>query len=128
MSVAEENGPSLNIEDVPGMSQGTQSREQPKDTAQSARSPSVISQEYEIEKVLDVRANGFQNTQFLVKWVDSEWPTWQPASLVPPSSIEDFYRERLVVSEPQSGRRRSTRRGRGVRRGRGGREDTADDN
>lgn len=117
VSVAEDNDSAPNIEDVPGMSQDRQSREQPKDAAHSARSPSVMSQEFEVEKVLDVRAREPGNTQFLVQWVDYEWPTWQPANLVPPSSIEDFYRERFAASQPQSGRRRSTRRGRGVRRG-----------
>ena len=128
MSLAEDNDSAPNIEDVPGMSPGTQSREQRKDIAQSARSPSIMSQEYEIEKVLDVRVREPRNTQFLVQWVGYEWPTWQPANLVPPSSIEGFYRDRFAASQPQSERRRSTRRGRGVRRGTGGREDTADDN
>ena len=128
ISADDDDGPSLNVEDVPGMSPDIQSREQREDVAQSARSPSIMSQEYEIEKVLDVRVREPRTTEFLVQWVGYEWPTWQPASLVPPSSIEGFYRDRFAASQPQSERRRSTRRGRGVRRGTGVREDTADDN
>ena len=90
---------------------GTQSKKQATAAAGSSRStPSVTSQEYEIEKILDVRVDEeSQNTQFHVKWVGYEKPTWEPASLIPPASMEDFYRERLVVSQPQSGRGRRGR-------------------
>ena len=117
MLVAEDNDSAPNIEDVPSMSQSRRSQEQPEDATHAAESPSVMSQEFKIEKVLDVRAREPKNTQFLVKWVGYEWGTWQLASLVPPSFMEDFYRERFAVSQPQSRLRRSTRRGRGVRRG-----------
>ncbi len=120
-SVAEDNDSSPNPEDV----SGTQSKKQPTATAGSSRStPSVTSQECEIEKILDIRVDDeSQNTQFQVQWVGYEKLTWEPANLIPPSSIEDFYRGRLVVSQPQSGRGRRDRRGRGGRGGRGTRAD-----
>ena len=95
-SVAEDNDSFPNPEDV----SGTQSKKQPTATAGSSRStPSVTSQEYEIEKILDIRVDDeSQNTQFQVQWVGYEKLTWEPANLIPPSSIGDFYRERLVVS------------------------------
>ena len=104
---------------------GTQSKKQTAATAGSSRStPSVTSQEYEIEKILDIRVDHeSKNTQFQVQWVGFEQLTWEPATLIPPSSIEDFYRGRLVVSQPQSGRGRGSRRGRGGRGGRGNRAD-----
>ena len=123
--VGEDNDSSPDPEDVSGMSQGRQSRKQLKATADSSRStPSVLSQEYEVEKILDVGVGGeSKNTQFQVQWVGYEQPTWEPANLIPPSFIEDFYRERLEVSQPQSGRGRRGRRRRGGKGGRGNRAD-----
>ena len=112
--VVEDNDSSQSPEDL----SGTRSHEQATATAGSSRSkevsytrsnkqataaagssrstPSVTSQEYEIEKILDIRVGETsQRTEFLVQWVGYEEPTWEPASLIPPSSIEDFYRERF---------------------------------
>ncbi len=124
-SEAEDNGSSPNPEDISGMSQGTQSRKQPTATADSARStPSVLSQEYEVEEILDVGVDEeSKNTQFQVQWVGYEQPTWEPANLIPPSFIENFYRERVELSQPQSGRGRRGQRRRGGRGGRGKRAD-----
>lgn len=99
-SVAADNEPSPSPEDAPGMSQGTQSRKKPKATVDSSSPPpSVMSQEYEVEKILDIRvAEESQDTQFHVQWVGFEEPTWEPANLIPPSCIEDFYRERFASS------------------------------
>ena len=97
-SVAGGHEPSPSPEDAPGMSQGTQSRKKPEAGIPSSP-PSVMSQEYEVEKILDVGvAEESKDTQFLVQWVGFEEPTWERANLIPPSLIEDFYFERLASS------------------------------
>ena len=99
-SVAGGYEPSPSPEDAPGMSEGMQSRKKPKAIVGLPSSPpSVMSQEYEVEKILDVGvAEESKDTQFLVQWVGFEEPTWERATLIPPSIIEDFYRERLASS------------------------------
>ena len=85
--VVEDNDSSQNPEELPG----TRSKKQATAAAGSSTStPSVTSQEYEIERILDIRVDEFQ-----VQRVGYEKPTWGPATLTPPSSIEDFYRERF---------------------------------
>lgn len=94
--VAGDHESSPSPEDVPGMSQDT--RKKPKAVVgPPSSSPSVMSQEYDVERILDVGVNEeSKDTQFLVQWVGYEEPTWEKANLIPPSVIENFYRGRFI--------------------------------
>ena len=96
--VAEDHESSPSPEIVPGVSQET--RKKPKAAVGLPSSPpSVMSQEYDVERILDVGVNEeSKDTQFLVQWVGYEQPTWERATLIPPSVIEGFYRERFASS------------------------------
>ena len=97
-SLAGDNDSSPSPEDVPGMRQGTQPQKR-KATVGVPSSPSVMSQEYEVEKILDVGVDEeSKDTRYLVQWVGYEEPTWEWANHIPPSCVEDFYRERFASS------------------------------
>ena len=67
-SVAEDNDTSPNPEDVPGMSQGTQSRKEPKSNTDCSSPPRpVILQEHEVEKIFDVHVAESKDSQLQVQ-------------------------------------------------------------
>ena len=69
--------------------QGQESPLQPQHQA----SQSEHSTEYTIERLLGAQVED-ETTQYLVKWdgFDEEQATWEPASNIPPTSIEEYYR------------------------------------
>ena len=95
--VAEDHESSPSPEIVPGVSQ--ERKKSKAAVGLPSSPPSVMSQEYDVEKILDVGVNEeTKDTQYLVQWVGFEEPTWERATLIPPPVIENFYRGRFASS------------------------------